>query len=65
MGILQPIIDTFAALFGFRQGVSEHIRRQAFGPRWSRHRPRRIHGYRRRRPRQSRRSWTLGPGGER
>ena len=49
-------IELIAALFGRRprQAVQPHTRNQAFGPRWSRHRPRRIDKYTRTR---RRRSW--------
>ena len=54
MGILQSIINALAALFGARQDVRTHDRQQAYGRRWSRHRPRRINGYKRKRPRRAR-----------
>lgn len=45
------LMDALARLFGGRQGVRGHRKYQAYGPRWARHRPRRIHQYHRRRPR--------------
>ena len=51
MSILQRLR---AGLFGWLrppQRVRDHDRQQAYGPRWSRHRPRRIERYSRRRPR--------------
>ena len=54
MGILQAIIEAIATLFGARQDISGHHKQQAIGPRWTKHRPRRIDRYRRRRPRRAR-----------
>lgn len=62
MQILQCLL---AALTGWsrpRQSVSTHTKNQAHGPRWSRHRPRRINKYRRKRHRRGRRiplNWSL------
>ncbi len=49
------LTELISALFGCRprQAVRPHTRNQTFGPRWCRHRPRRIDKYtrpRRRRP---------------
>ena len=54
MGILQTIIEAIATLFGARQDISDHHKQQAYGRRWTKHRPRRISGYRRKRPRRAR-----------
>ncbi len=45
--------ELIGALFGCppRQPVRPHTRNQAFGPRWSQHRPRRINKYTRARRR--------------
>jgi hypothetical protein len=51
MNVLTALIEMLAALFGFRQPVRGHNKRQAYGPRWSKHRPRKINGYKRRRAR--------------
>ena len=47
----QWLVGVIAAWRRFRQPVKRHLRRQAHGPRWSLHRPRRIGPYTRRRPR--------------
>ena len=54
MGILQAIIEAIAALFGVRQDINGHHKQQAYGRRWTKHRPRRINGYKRKRPRRAR-----------
>ncbi len=49
MEVLQRLL---AALTGWsrpRQSVRTHTKKQAHGPRWSQHRPRRIDEYRRKR----------------
>ena len=51
MNILQPIFDAFTCLFGSRESVSDHHKRQAYGPKYSQRRSRHIGGYSRRRPR--------------
>jgi hypothetical protein len=51
MSILKALLDALAALFGSGQSVGDHTKYQAYGPRWSKHRRRRVHGYTRRRPR--------------
>jgi hypothetical protein len=48
------LMDALAGLFGRHQGVRGHHKNQAYGPRWSEHRPRRINQYHRRRPRSAR-----------
>jgi hypothetical protein len=54
MELLQALIDALAGLFGWRQDIPGHRKQQAYGPRWSQHRPRHIHTYRRKRPRRTR-----------
>jgi hypothetical protein len=53
MGILQSLMDALAGWLSPRRSVRSHTKNQAYGPRWSQHRPRRIDGYARRR----RRAW--------
>ncbi len=54
-----PLINWLASLFccprSEQQPVSNHTKHQAYGPRWSHHRPRHIGGYSRRSPRRRRR----------
>jgi hypothetical protein len=51
MRILQTLIAAFSRLVRSRQSVRDHDKRQAYGPRWSLRRSRRIDGYARKRPR--------------
>jgi hypothetical protein len=53
MSILKALIDALAALFGSCQIVGGHTKRQAYGPRWSKRRRRKIDDYTRRRPRRA------------
>ena len=55
MGILQCLLGALTGWIRPRQSVRDHTGFQAYGRRWSRHRPRRIEKYRRSRPRRSRR----------
>ena len=51
MDVLRLLFSLLSGGHGGRQHVSDHNRRQAYGPRWTRHRRRHIASYRRRRPR--------------
>jgi hypothetical protein len=51
MHIIRAFIAALADMFAAFTNVATHHRNQAYGPRWSRHRQRRIDSYRRRRPR--------------
>ena len=55
MGMLQSLLGALTGWWRPRQSVGSHRKYQAFGRRWSKHRPRRIERYRRSRPRRSRR----------
>ena len=55
MEILQCLLGVLTGWWRPRQSVRSHGKYQAYGRRWSRHRPRRIERYRRSRPRRSRR----------
>ncbi len=50
MGLLHELIEAFTKLWPSRQSIPGHTKQQAYGRRWSRHRPRRIGTYSRRRP---------------
>ncbi len=49
MSVLRAVIEALVTIFGFRGSVSTHTKHQAYGRRWSKHRPRRIGNYTRRR----------------
>ena len=51
MNVLTALFEALAALFGSRKTVRPHTKRQAYGPGWSKHRPRKINGYKRKRVR--------------
>ena len=55
MEILQCLLSALTGWSRPRQSVRTHTRNQAYGRRWSRHRPRRIREYRRKRHRRGRR----------
>ena len=40
MSLLTALLEALAALFGARQTVRPHTKRQAYAPGWSKHRPR-------------------------
>ncbi|UCG16431.1 MAG: hypothetical protein JSV19_00010 [Phycisphaerales bacterium] len=53
MNVLTALFEVFPALFGLRQPVRGHKKSQVYGPAWSKHRPRKINGYKRKRVRRS------------
>lgn len=55
VGLLRFLFALLSGDCGGRQHVSDHQRSQAYGPRWSHHRPRHINGYSRRSPHGKRR----------
>ncbi len=55
MEILQCLLAALTCWSRPRQSVRTHTKKQAHGPRWSRHRPRRIKEYRRKRHQRGRR----------
>ncbi|NOX57611.1 MAG: hypothetical protein GXP29_01970 [Planctomycetes bacterium] len=54
MNIITQLFDAIGDLLRRSESVRAHRKRQAHGPRWSRHRSRRIEPYRRRRTRSKR-----------
>lgn len=55
MGIVQSLVELLTGWLRPRQNVRDHWKHQAYGCRWSRHRPRHIDSYGRSRPR---RTWS-------
>jgi hypothetical protein len=51
MSVIQAVLASFVGLMTPRASVTSHYKHQAYGPRWSQRRRRRIDSYRRRRPR--------------
>jgi len=50
MGLLQILIGFFTSLWPSERRIPSHIKQQAYGPRWSKHRRRQIGGYTRKQP---------------